>query len=31
VSDLATKTQVLKGENAGDALLGVPETVFSRK
>ena len=30
VSDLATKTQVLKGENAGDALLGVPETVFSR-
>ena len=30
ISDLATKSQVLKGENAGDALLGVPETVFSR-
>lgn len=30
ISDLATKAQVLKGENAGDALLGVPETVFTR-
>ena len=30
ISDLAAKSQVLKGENAGDALLGVPETVFSR-
>ena len=30
ISDLATKSQVLKGEDAGDALLGVPETVFSR-
>lgn len=30
ISDLATKAQVFKGENAGDALLGVPETVFSR-
>lgn len=30
ISDLSTKTQVFKGENAGDALLGVPETVFSR-
>lgn len=30
ISDLATKAQVLKGENAGDALLGIPETVFTR-
>lgn len=30
ISDLASRKQVCKGENAGDALLGVPETVFSR-
>lgn len=30
ISDLASRTQVYKGENAGDVLLGVPETVFSR-
>ncbi len=30
VSDLDKKTQVFKGENAGDALLGIPEAVFKK-
>ena len=30
ISDLDKKTQVFKGENAGDALLGIPEHVFKK-
>ncbi|MBQ5389957.1 MAG: AAA family ATPase, partial [Clostridia bacterium] len=30
ISDLDKKTQVFKGENAGDALLGIPEAVFKK-
>lgn len=30
ISDLDKRTQVCKGENAGEALLGLPETVFSK-
>lgn len=30
ISDLDKKTQVFKGENAGDALLGIPESVFKK-
>ena len=30
VSDLDKKTQVFKGENAGEALLGIPEHVFRK-
>ena len=30
ISDLDKKTQVFKGENAGDALLGIPEQVFKK-
>lgn len=30
VTDLDKRTQVFKGENAGEALLGLPETVFAK-
>ncbi len=30
ISDLDKKTQVCKGENAGEALLGIPEQVFKK-
>ena len=30
ISDLDKKVQVFKGENAGDALLGIPENVFKK-
>ena len=30
ISDLDKKTQVFKGENAGEALLGIPEHVFKK-
>jgi len=30
ISDLDKRAQVCKGENAGEALLGLPETVFSK-
>ncbi|MBQ4151001.1 MAG: AAA family ATPase [Clostridia bacterium] len=30
ISDLDKKAQVFKGENAGDALLGIPENVFKK-
>ena len=30
VTDLEKRTQVFKGENAGDALLGIPESIFKK-
>ena len=30
ITDLVKKTQIFKGENAGDALLGIPEQVFRK-
>ncbi len=30
ITDLDKKVQVYKGENAGDALLGIPETIFKK-